>query len=164
VSEPKKKVYVETSVVSVLTARPSHNLVDAARQVQTIAWWTDATDRFALYGSQVLTDEISDGDPMAASQRLALAKEFVDLQVDERMFALATKFLEATAVPKKSFDDAMHIATAAVHGMDYLVTWNCKHIANVYTKPIIARVCNECGYQCPCICTPPEMEGGPENV
>ena len=77
---------------------------------------------------------------------------------------LAEKLLAAAAVPHTSFDDAVHIAAATVHGMDYLVTWNCKHIANVYTKPLIYRCCEENGFKCPAICTPPEMEGGDDNV
>jgi len=111
-----------------------------------------------------LVDEIARGDPDASARRIEVMRELRVLPIDARMFQLATKLLEATAVPKKSFDDAVHIATATVHAVDYLVTWNCKHIANVYTKPIIERVCKECGYSCPYICTPPEMEGGTENV
>ena len=162
--EEKKKVYVETSVISNLTARPSHNPIDAALQMATLQWWYAAPNRFALYCSQLVLDEAAHGDAVAASRRLQAVDELKVLPITEDIVKLAEKLLAAAAVPRTSFDDAVHIAAATVHGMDYLVTWNCKHIANVYTKPLIYRCCEENGFKCPTICTPPEMEGGDDNV
>ena len=79
--------------------------------------------------------------------------------IDDRMFVLAEKLLAATAVPRTSYDDAVHIATAAIHGMDYLVTWNCSHIANVETRPLIRKTIEQAGLVPPEICTPLEMKG-----
>lgn len=160
----KPKVYVETSVISNLTARPSHNPVDAAMQIATASWWYYAPHKFNLFGSQLVLDEAARGDVIAAGRRLQIAAELKALPIDERIVALAEKLLEATAVPHSNYDDAVHIATAAVHGMDYLVTWNCRHIANVYTKPLIYRCCLANGFKSAEICTPPEMEGDDENV
>lgn len=158
--ERRAKVYVETSVVSNMTAKPSHNPIDAAMQMTTLQWWYLAPRRYELFTSQLVVDESSRGDSVAAARRLQILEEMKPLLIDERIVTLAEKLLAAAAVPRKSFDDAVHIATAAVHGMDYLVTWNCKHIANVYTKPLIYECCKVNGYKCPAICTPPEMEGG----
>ena len=155
----KKKVYVETSVISNLTARPSHNPIDAAAQIASHEWWFSAPSRFELFASLLVEDEAARGDSEAASRRLAVVKELRILPIDNRMFALAEKLLAATAVPRASYDDAVHIATAAIHGMDYLVTWNCSHIANVETRPLIRKTIEQAGLVPPEICTPLEMKG-----
>jgi len=155
----KKKVYVETTVVSNLTARPSHNPVDAAVQIASQSWWCGALERFDLFVSTLVETEASKGDASAAERRLAVVREMKMLPIDNRMFELAEKLLEATAVPRASYDDAVHIATAAVHGMDYLVTWNCSHIANVETRPLIRKTIEAAGFVPPEICTPFEMKG-----
>ena len=155
----KKKVYVETSVISNLTARPSHNPIDAAAQIASHEWWFSAPRRFELFGSPLVEDEAARGDSEAASRRLAVVKELRMLPIDDRMFVLAEKLLAATAVPRTSYDDAVHIATAAIHGMDYLVTWNCSHIANVETRPLIRKTIEQAGLVPPEICTPLEMKG-----
>lgn len=162
--ESKRKVYVETSVISNLTARPSHNVTDAAMQVQTINWWSFAPRYFELYGSELVIQEASRGDSDAANRRLAAASELQMLDIDEECLTLAKRLLVAAAVPKTSFDDAVHIATAAIRKMDYLVTWNCKHIANAMTMPKIQRAIQDAGYECPVICIPPALEGGTEDV
>ena len=155
----KKKVYVETTVVSNLTARPSHNPVDAAAQIASQSWWCSALERFDLFASTLVETEASKGDASAAERRLAVVREMKMLPIDGRMFELAEKLLEATAVPRTSYDDAVHIATAAIHGMDYLVTWNCSHIANVETRPLIRKTIESAGFVPPEICTPLEMKG-----
>ena len=160
----KKKVYVETSVISNLTARPSHNPMDAAMQLSTLKWWYSAPERFSLYCSQLVLDEAARGDAAAASRRLQAVAELTSLPINEAIVSFAEKLLAAAAVPRTSFDDAVHIAAAAIHGMDYLVTWNCKHIANVYTEPLISACCEANGFRCPVICTPLEMEGGNDDV
>ena len=157
--EEKKKVYVETSVISNLTARPSHNPIDAALQMATLQWWYAAPNRFALYCSQLVLDEAAHGDAVAASRRLQAVDELKVLPITEDIVKLAEKLLAAAAVPRTSFDDAVHIAAATVHGLDYLVTWNCKHIANAVTMPNIYKVCADAGYSCPLICTPEQMKG-----
>ncbi len=155
----KRKVYVETSVISNLTARPSHNPIDSAAQIATAQWWCDAPKRFDLFVSSLVEEEASRGDPIAAAKRLAIVHEMQQLPVDEKCVVLAEKLLAAAAVPRTSLDDAVHIATAAIRGMDYLVTWNCSHIANAETRPLIRKVLTEeigCAIE---ICTPLELGG-----
>lgn len=160
VIENKKKVYVETSVISNLTARPSHNPIDVAAQIATAQWWCDAPSRFELFVSSLVLEEVSRGDAVAAAKRIDVVQELQSLNIDERCTVLAEKLLEATAVPCTSLDDATHIATAAINGMDYLVTWNCSHIANAQTRPLIRKVLAEAGNFEMEICTPLEMMGG----
>ena len=160
----RMKVYVETSVVSNLTARPSHNVTDAAMQAQTINWWSLAPRYFDLYGSELVIQEASRGDSDAAKRRLEAIGELTMLDIDEECLSLAKRLLTVAAVPKTSFVDAVHIATAAIRKMNYLVTWNCKHIANAITMPKIQRAIEDAGYECPIICIPPALEGGTEDV
>ena len=155
--DEKKKVYVETSVISNLTARPSPRLVEAGRQIATIEWWNRAMSEYELFGSFVVEREASNGDADAVARRMEKVRELKPTVFDDRAIQLANALLSDTAVPRNSFDDALHIATAAVNGMDFLVTWNCKHIANAVTRPIIRRTCEKLGYVCPEICTPDEL-------
>ena len=155
----KKKVYVETSVISYLTARPSHDLIKNARQLATQDWWHVAPAQFDLHISSLVEREAAKGNPEAAVRRMNALKGIPDLPITEEILALAEKLLEATAVPRTSFDDAVHIATASVSGMDFLVSWNCKHIANPMTKPIIRKTLECFGYNYPEICTPLDMKG-----
>ena len=158
----RKKVYVETSVVSNLTARRSYNLIDAARQAATQTWWDTMRCEFDLFVSLLVIDEASKGDSDASRKRLEALKEMSVVTITREMEVLAERLLEATAVPRSSYEDAVHIAAATVGKMDYLLTWNCKHIANAVTMPKIFKVCNDSGYQCPIICTPEQL-GKEEN-
>ena len=153
----KKKVYVEASVVSNLTSRLSKNVQDLARQLSTRDWWESRRIDFDLYYSAVVEREISRGDADAAAKRREALVGLTKLAVTPQMESLAEVLLEKTAVPRNSFDDAMHIAVATVNKMDYLLTWNCTHIANAATMPIIYRVCKEVGYECPVLCTPDQL-------
>ena len=155
----KEKVYVETSVISNLTARPSRNVIDMGHQVATCEWWDSCQDALVLYSSAVVEREASKGDSSAAALRMEALAKTRTLPVTEAAVDLAEKLLNETAVPRTSFDDALHIAVAAINGMDFLVTWNCKHIANAATMPKIYKVCQEAGYLCPLICTPEQMKG-----
>ena len=157
----RKKVYIETSVISNLTARPTYNLVDMARQVSTQTWWSLMRPKFALYASMLVLDEAARGDETAAQKRVEVLDALTLLPVTREMECLAERLLAATAVPRTSYEDAVHIAAATVSGMDYLLTWNCKHIANAITMPRIYKVCMEAGYSCPVICTPDQL--GEEN-
>ena len=159
--EEKKKVYVETSVISNLTARPTYNLIDMARQVSTQTWWSLMRPKFDLYVSMLVFDETSRGDATAAQKRVEILDSVTLLPVTREMAILAERLLDATAVPRTSYEDAVHIAAATVSGMDYLLTWSCKHIANAATMPKIYKVCGEANYRCPVICTPDQL--GEEN-
>ena len=156
----KKKVYVETSVISNLTARRSSRVADVLMQLATEAWWERARERYALFYSSVVVEEAGRGDAEAAHRRLAVLEDLAALGYDDSAVDLANRLLRSTAVPRNSFNDAMHIAIAAVNEMDILVTWNCAHIANAETLPTIRQVCESIGYRCPEIVTPYFMEGG----
>ena len=122
-----------------------------------------ASERFDLYSSLVVAREARNGDPEAVKRRVAALVGIPELDVTEREYALAQKLIDGKAIPKEYPDDALHIAVAATQKMDYLVSWNFKHITNGQTIPIVERICREAGYVCPCICTPQMLqEGGRE--
>lgn len=150
-------VYVETTVFSYLAARPSRDLRVAAHQQITAEWWDSRRHEFELFISQLVVEEASAGDPDAASRRGAYLEDLNLLELSATALALAERLLADGAVPKAAAEDALHIAVAAVHGMQYLMTWNCKHIANAATRSRIEVVCNEAGYDMPVICTPEEL-------
>ena len=152
----KLRVYVETSVISYLTAKPSRDLVAAAHQQSTRELW-DQLERFDVFVSELVLEECASGDESAATSRLAIATPIQSLDFTDAVVGLAKKLLAAAALPAKSADDAIHVALAAVHGMDFLATWNCKHIANPATRKKIERTCIEAGYAPPILCTPEEL-------
>ncbi len=153
----KPSVYVETTIVSYLTARPSPSLFTAACQQITRDWWEDRRTGFDLFTSEVVLWEAKDGDPDAVARRLAILQGIVEVILTDKVRELARTFLAERAVPPKAQVDALHIAAAAVHGIDYLLTWNCRHINNPELKPAIRRVCESTGAFCPEICTPIEI-------
>ena len=159
----KKKVYVETTVVSDVVALPTNDLAVAGRQAATREWWKTATDQFDLFSSTIVSREIRRGDPDAARRRVEVLSAIPELVADARAVALATRLIDRKAVPKEYPDDALHIATAALNAMDYLVSWNFRHITNAQTIPLIRRVCEENGYRCPEICTPQMLQNEMED-
>ena len=150
----KKKVYVETTVVSDATALPTNDLALVGRQVATREWWKTAREQFDLFSSTVVSQEARRGDPEAAKRRLEALKDLPELVADSRAVELAMKLIRGKAVPEEFPDDALHIATAAINAMDYLVSWNFRHITNAQQIPAIRRICAANGYVCPEICTP----------
>ena len=158
----KRKVYIETTVVSYLTARPSKNVIEAGHQQSTYQFW-DRRDQFDLFISELVLTECAAGDPEAASKRLAALQGIKLLDVTPYSIELAKDLVNAGTVPAKASEDALHISIATVHFSDYLLTWNCRHIAN---PEIQARVANK--FQCkglflPFICTPEELIGGEDE-
>jgi len=158
-----KSVYIETSVISYLTARPSRDLLAAAHQQISREWWDNHRHRFEQFISPMVLEEAGRGDPNAASRRLAVLDEFAILEPTPSAAELVDILIKDGALPSVARDDATHVAIAAVHGMDYLLRWNCRHIDNAETKPLIRSVCAVHGYPCPEICTPEELMGGIEN-
>lgn len=156
----KKKVYIETSIVSYLTGRPSRNLIVAAWQSLTTEWWERRRNEFELYTSELVIEEARRGDREAAKKRLKALEGIPLLKLTDSAAELAQKLIAEGALPSKATDDAVHIALATVHGIDYLLTWNCRHIDNAQTKPLVRRVIVSEGYNCPEICTPQELLGG----
>ncbi len=152
----RPRVYVETSVFSYLAARPSRDLLVAGHQQVTRDWW-ESRYRFELFVSDAVLEEASRGDLGAAQERLSLLEEAAILTALPAAQALAKIFLSSFALPQKATIDAVHIALAAVHGMDFLLTWNCTHIANAALRPRIESLCWNAGHRPPVICTPLEL-------
>lgn len=153
----KPKVYLETTIVSYLTAWLSHELVMAANQLTTQEWWANRRDSFEIFVSETVIEESSAGDQQAAARRLEILKPFPLLETTEEVESLAQELIHGVPLPPKAEADALHIAAAAVHGMNYLLTWNCTHIANATLRPQIEAICRAAGYEPPIICTPQEM-------
>ena len=130
----KESVYIESSVISYCTSRTSRDLIVAARQAITLEWWESKLTQYDAYVSPVVEREISAGDRDAARKRIRLILEIPSLRVTEESQKLADGLLAAQLLPPGSVDDALHIALASAHGMDYLLTWNFKHINNAETK------------------------------
>jgi predicted nucleic acid-binding protein len=150
-------VYLETTVISYLTARTSRNLRVAAHQEITADWWARRRMRFELYVSRLVIDEASSGDVEAAARRLAMLSGIPRLELTESASLLAASLVKEAAIPREAVEDALHVAVAAAHGMDYLLTWNCRHIANATMRNRIADVCAASGFETPVICTPEEL-------
>jgi predicted nucleic acid-binding protein len=155
----KPKVYLETTIISYLVARPSRDIIIAAHQELTNEWWENRRKRFDLFVSQLVIQEAKSGDKEAARKRLGLLEPIPLLELNDKAISLA-RILMNDAIPPKAVEDALHIAVAAIHGMDYLLTWNCKHIANAEKEHAIATVCRSNNFEPPIICTPEELMGG----
>ena len=159
-----KTVYIETSVVSYLTARPTADLLAAAWQKVTLDWWETQRSRFELYASEVTIQEAGKGDPDARARRLAALANIPLLPITEAVAPLATALVRGHALPANAVNDALHVAVAAVQGIDYLLTWNYRHLDNAETKPAVRDTCAEHGHPAPEICTPRELMGGLNDV
>ena len=153
---PNRRTYIETSVVSYLTAWPSRDLVRAAHQQVTREWWATRAS-FELHISQFVLDEAAAGDAVAAAERLEALRDLPLLDVTEDVILLATDLVAGGGLPAKARVDALHVAVATVHGMDFLLTWNCTHIANAATRGTIEELCRAAGFEPPIICTPLEL-------
>lgn len=153
-------VYVETSIIGYLTARSRESLIFQARQELTRRWWNSSRDRYDLLVSQLVLDEAAAGDPEAAKERLRLLAGIPLLaSSDARIDSLAEGLLSAHLLPDRARSDAQHVAIATVHRVEYLLTWNCKHIANAATLPGVYRFLTQRGYTSPLIVTPEEFSG-----
>lgn len=152
-------VYLETTIPSYLAARPSRDLIVSANQKLTHEWWS-RRNRFDLFVSQTVIDEAGAGDAKAAARRLRWLRGLRRLDVTDACLSLGRSLLAGTPIPLTAATDALHVATAAVHRMNYLLTWNCAHIANAAMRPAIEHVCLSAGYNPPVICTPQELMEG----
>jgi predicted nucleic acid-binding protein len=153
----KPKVYIETTVISYLTARPSRDVVVAGHQQTTRDWWRTCRDRFEPVASQLVLGEASAGDPEAARERIEILGELNLLEVTVEASALARHLVEAAAIPAKAAQDALHIGVAVTNGVAFLVTWNCKHLANAALRTKIEETCRAAGYEPVVLCTPEEL-------
>ena len=150
-------VYIETSIVSYLRQRPSSQIVAAARQLLTHRWWNDERKQYELVISQYVIDEASAGNPALVAERLESLDGIPLLPHAPEIVTLADEIMSLGVLPEKAQVDALHIATVAHHQIQYLLTWNCTHIANAHTRPKIEATCRALGYEPPIICTPQEL-------
>ncbi len=149
----RPSVYVETSIISYLAARPSRDLIVAARQQVTHTWWRERRPAFELCVSQVVLDE----------RRTAFAAGIPVLDITPEVADLAAALIQRVPLPPRAGADAAHIAAAAYHRIGFLMTWNSTHIANAELRPRVEQVCRENGYPAPVLCTPDELMGGSDD-
>jgi hypothetical protein len=159
----KPKLYLETTIPSYLTAWPSRDLVMAANQETTREWWTNCRGEYDLYISQLVVEEASAGDREAARKRIETIQSFTRLDITDQVTMFGKRLVAGIPLPAKARADSLHIAVAAVNGMDFLLTWNCAHIANAAMRPRIDKICREMGCEPPIICTPLELLGRGET-
>ncbi|TVR56727.1 MAG: PIN domain-containing protein [Candidatus Competibacteraceae bacterium] len=152
------RIYIETSIVSYLVARQSRDVIIAGHQLATQVFW-DMLTEFEVYLSDMVLQEVSKGDPEQAQLRLQALTGFPVLEIDDEARNIADQLIAGKAVPKNCPEDALHIAVAAVNGMDIMVTWNFKHINNPLTKAKMRQIIENQGYAFPEICSPDELTG-----
>ncbi len=152
-----KSAYIETTVVSYFTARPSRDLIVAAHQEATRQLWPKIVSEYEGYVSVLVHEEAGKGDEDQARQRLQAIKDFAVLDADEAAQTLALKIIEGRGIPAEYPEDAIHVAVAAVNGIDVLITWNFAHLNNPFTRMLVRQIVENAGYRCPEICSPDEL-------
>lgn len=153
----KPSVYIETRIISYLAADPSRHPVTLRNQQLTHAWWNTRRDEYELFTSNVVIEEAADGDRVMAARRMALLAPIPILAENEEIRALATELGRRIPLPPRVNADAAHVAIATVYEVAYLLTWNCKHIANQKLIPRIERICSASGRKAPILCTPAQL-------
>lgn len=153
----KLTVYLETTIPSLLTARPSKDVRIAGMQASTHQWWSKQRRHFELYCSPIVIVEARLGDEEMAAARMKVLSEVMTLEVTDDALDLAEKLVRKMSLPTQKRNDAVHIAVAATANIAYLLTWNCKHIANVDMITKVESLCEQAGYRCPTICTTEEL-------
>lgn len=153
----KESIYIETSVVSYYVSKPSRALIVLAHQQITWEWWSTAVKRFDVYISEVVVEEAAAGNKVEAEKRLKELKGFTNLELTEKVEQAAQTYIEKLGIPKKAIRDAAHLAVASVHNIDYLVTWNCTHLANGEIIKKLLKINEKLKIKTPVICTPEEL-------
>jgi len=151
------RVYLETSLISYAVGRRSRDLITLANQELTREWWETERQNYDPFISELVLREVEVGDHETARSRLMLIASLPMLTITEEAELLAPVLLRVAGLADNAATDALHMALAAVHGMQYLLTWNCKHIANAVTRRAVERQCSTAGYDPPVICTPQEL-------
>jgi hypothetical protein len=161
--ETKPTLYLETTVCSYYTARPVRDIVALAHQEITRDWWERRLTLFEVYISPVVLEEARQGDPGPAQKRLEALSAFPVLEATSEIETLAQTYVSKLALPGKALRDAAHLAFACGYELDYLVTWNCTHIANAEIRRLLISLNDELGLRTPIICTPEELMGGGDS-
>jgi predicted nucleic acid-binding protein len=159
----KNRVYIETSIVSYLTARPSRDLIVAARQQVTRDWWEKQRRIYVCFVSEFVLPEAGRGDPGASRSRLSALANLPLLRVEEGAIELADGLVAAGLLPEIAATDALHLSMATVHEMNVLLTWNCGHLANATILGEVGRFVRIKGYELPIVCTPDQLMGDAEE-
>jgi hypothetical protein len=158
----RAKVYIETTIPSYLAARPSRDLLTAAHQQVTRVWWESRRFEFDLYVSEAVLDEAAAGDATPARKRLEILADIPVLALTDGIARIARSLVTEGAIPVKASGDALHIAFATAYACEYLLTWNCRHIANAEIQRTTRLVVRRHGLELPAICTPEELMGEQE--
>jgi hypothetical protein len=153
----KPTLYLETTIPSYLKARKSRDIIQTARQQITAEWWDKRLDDFDIFLSQIVIDEANEGDPVASAKRMELIKAFPLLEITEEVRDLANVIIVGQIIPEKATRDALHVAVATYHEMSFLLSWNCKHIANAEIIKKLQKTIADEGFELPVICTPEEL-------
>jgi hypothetical protein len=154
-----ESVYIETTIVGHIAGRVHPDPIVADRQQVTRDWWRDEASGYEVFISQLVLEECSEGDPSAAAERLEVVEDLDLVESSDEVDDLADALIAGQAIPDSEPRDAFHIAIAAVNGVDYLLTWNYKHIANATLRGRIEQICRKSGFEPPIICTPDELMG-----
>ena len=149
--------YIETTVPSYYVARTSDSLLHAAKQAATRRWWDEGCSGFELFTSLETLDEAAKGDPLMAADRLKLLRDIPLLPLPDQALELAQSLVISGIFPPKAASDALHIAVASVHRIDYLVTLNFKHIANPFIRDRLRFAVADAGFELPVMCSPDEL-------
>ena len=155
----KESIYLETTIISYYSSRPNRDIVIAGHQQITKDFIDKSALQYDIFVSELVIEECKSGDKEAAILRLELLKTFNLLELNNAALSLAKSLISGKIVPNQYAEDALHIALATMHGMDYLVTWNCKHIANAHIRNKLEKAIRNHGYVLPVICTPEELMG-----
>jgi len=153
----KKRVYIETTVVSYFTARPSRDIMIAGHQEATRELWPELAAKYETYISAIVYEEARKGDPDQARMRLTAIEPFPMLDIDDEARSLAERIVAGKGIPADYPEDALHVAVAAVNGIDVVITWNFAHLNNPFTRTMVRQIVEEEGYVCPEICSPDEL-------
>ena len=155
----KQTIYIESTIPSYLVARPSRDLLKLSRQIASRQWWDEVLPSYDPYVSRYVLQEISDGDPQAATRRQKAIEGFTFLETSEQIEKLALVILKKIRIPEKSKIDAYHLAIAITHGMDYVISWNFNHIVGPPVRKTFAEIGRELNLVMPILCTPSDFLG-----
>ena len=153
----KESIYIETSVVSYYTAKPGRDLIVLAHQQITHEWWQKALKRFEVYVSEVVIEEAKIGNQEFVKKRLKELNKFKCLRLTDEVERIAQTYMKGLSIPKSSIRDAAHLAVASIYNIDYLITWNCAHLANAGIIKKLLKINEKLGIRTPVICTPEEL-------
>ena len=156
--------YIETTIPSYYAARSGRSILQAGRQLATREWWDGGCSGFELVTSTETLNEAGEGDPAMAAARLALLRGIRVLPVTAAAADVARMLVSAGLVPAIAAPDAVHIALASAHQIDFLVTWNFKHIANPHTRERMRAQINQMGHHMPEMCSPEELLNDDEGL